>query len=841
MKISIATAKSRHIKRGWQNETLEWSELAERLSVPTVTSETMAEYSAMPRDRKVDCKDVGGFVGGWCINGMRRVENIMSRDLLTYDYDDFDATRLEKVKEALEGLAWCLYSTHSHTKDSWRVRIIIPVERSINPDEFSAVARKVAEKIGMSGLDKGSFDLNRLMFWPSVSKDGDYMFETADGEFLNPAQILAEYSNWRDASEWPLAEDERKADLFNANATPGTAMMAFSRRGNGGRLADPTEKTGIIGAFCRTYDVPAAIARYLGHMYNPAPNGHYTHAGSSTEGNAKLVEGGKYIYSFHDTDPLSRRMLNSWDLVRLGLFRDEDETVSADTRTERLPSTKKMEELALNDPAVKKRFVEEKGNDFADLDLETDEPSGEKPEPSEEKEEDLFSLLDIVKGEVAVTAKNVGRILKLDPKLKDKLRLDVFSGNIEILGKLPWKTQGKYWRNLDKDSLLTYFDKKYGMRKNTQIIERTFNDYLNNHCIHPVKEYLKNLPEWDGKKRLERLFVDVLGAEDLAVNRKLAELIFTAAVRRIEEPGAKFDYCVILFGPEGAYKSTLFSVMGGEWFSDSVSSIEGKDGKESIQGVWIAEISELTGLKKSEQSTQKSFISSQFDRFRPAYGTITEIRPRQCVIVGTTNEEHFLKGINDRNRRMPVVEIDPELKKIEENPREWLKKWRDQLWAEAKELEKKKEPLYLSKDYEAEIKEVQERHNSDLDDPLYPAIVDYLDWWLPDGWEKKSLDERRALMNDPHDPGDHFNYKHQRMQVTIPEILGECADMTPGHPNYKKMARTVGQFMKRIPGWKNIGSTRNGHMVYKTWERIITETETINSFGYTFPDPLSIL
>lgn len=830
--------------RGWENQSLTWEELLERFSSPTVTPETTEEYKAMSREKKTAVKDVGGFVGGYCTQGRRRVENILCRDLLTYDFDEFDSDRLRELEEGLAGYAWALYSTHSHTPDKWRVRVIIPATRSIEPDEFGAVSRKVASRIGMKGLDKGSFDLNRLMFWPSVSSDGEFLYRHGQGEFIHPEAVKAEYTDWRDAGEWPLAEDEEKADIFTRRGEAGAALRAFSRRGNGGRQEDPTEKKGLVGAFCRTYDIAGAIGKYLSHIYEPAPNGHYTHVGSSSCGSAKLLEGGNLIYSFHATDPLGCRMLNSWDLVRLALFRDKDEEAAEGTRTERLPSTKAMEALALGDPAVKSRYLREKSDDFEDLDIPEEEETEneEKPDAPREEEEDVMAMLDMQKGEVAVTAKNVSRILLHDKRLKGKIRLDVFSNNIEIIGKLPWKTQGKYWRNLDTDSLLTYFDKRYGMRKNTQIIERTFNDYLNNHAIHPVKEYLKGLPEWDGEKRLGRLFIDVLGAADTDLNRKLAELIFTAAVRRIEEPGAKFDYCVILFGPEGAYKSTLFSVMGGQWFSDSVSSIEGKDGKESIQGVWIAEISELTGLKKSEIATQKQFISSQEDRYRPAYGKITEVRPRQCVMVGTTNEEHFLKGVNDKNRRMPVVEINPALKKIEGSPRKWVAEHRDQLWAEAKELEKKKEPLFLGDAYEDEIREIQDRHNLDLDDPLFTALADYLEWWLPEGWELKSLEDRKDIIIHPYDKGDGvFQIKEKRNRVTIPEIMEECIGMSKNHPNYTMMSRKIGQYMKRFPGWRVAGILRGIYGCQKTWERVKVENPLSDSFVCSLPDPLLAL
>ncbi|MCH5241776.1 MAG: hypothetical protein J1F67_05060 [Muribaculaceae bacterium] len=835
-KISIATGKSRFQQRGWENKSYGWDELVELLSSPAVTDETMEEYRAMPHDKRTQVKDVGGFIGGYLSDGKRRMESVYCRDLLTYDYDSFTQEGLERLREQMSGLVWCLYSTHSHTETDWRVRILIPLEKEVMPEQFPAVARKIAEKIGFDGLDRGSFDLNRLMFWPSVSKDGPYMFESGEGDFLNPASVLAEYEDWRNPEEWPLLPEENAASLFGGNDNIGSVIKAFSRKGNGGRMEDPAEKKGIIGAFCRTYDIKAAISKFLSHLYTPAPNGHFTHVGSSTTGNAFVRGDGKFLYSFHGTDPLQRRMLNSWDLVRLGLYRELDESIKEETRLGRLPSTKAMEELAMRDKAVKVRYLKEKGNDFDGLDgLDIrDKESG----MGDKDEEDLLASLDMQKGEIAVTAANVERILDGDPNLKGKMRMDLFRDNVQILGELPWNTNSRYWGNKDTDCLLTYFDKVYGMRKNTTIIERTFSALMYDRGVHPVKEYLNGLPEWDGEERLGKLFTHVLGAEETALNRKLAEMIFVAAVRRIWEPGVKYDYCVVLYGPEGAYKSTLFSVMGGEWFSDSVNSIEGKEGMEGVQGIWIAEISELTGLKRSELSTQKQFISRQEDIYRPAFGKMKEWKPRQCVMAGTTNEEHFLKGIVDANRRMPVVEIKPELRKIDCNPREWLIEHRDQLWAEAKEIEKKGEPLYLGEEFREELKKIQEDHNMDLADPLFMAIQDYLDWWLPYGWEKQSREARIMNIEDVHEEADH---KHQRQIVTIPEIVEECMGMNKSHAGYSNMARKVGQYLRRIPGWKFAGSWRGPYGCQKTWKRDETATEGYNSFSCTTADLLNDL
>ncbi|HBE54503.1 MAG TPA: hypothetical protein DDW22_00025, partial [Prevotellaceae bacterium] len=138
-------------------------------------------------------------------------------------------------------------------------------------------------------------------------------------------------------------------------------------------------------------------------------------------------------------------------------------------------------------------------------------------------------------------------------------------------------------------------------------------------------------------RRLDTLLVDFLGAEDRTLTRMQTRKQFTAAVARIYKPGTKYDYALVLTGPEGIGKSTLLSRMGGEWFSDSVATIEGKEGMENLRKAWLIELGELAGIKRSEVEAIKQFLSRSEDRYRPAYGKRLETFRRQCVFFGTTN------------------------------------------------------------------------------------------------------------------------------------------------------------------------------------------------------------
>ena len=825
-KYNISTGKSR-FERVWHNEAWTWEELCRRFSSPTVTSETMSEYRAMSREKQTAVKDVGGMVGGYLSQGKRSASSVHVRSLVTLDYDDFDSGHLDALRGTLGamGTAWLIHSTHKHRDDAWRVRLVVPLSKDISPDEYGAVSRKLAQRIGFDGIDRSTFEPCRLMFWPSRSSDAPYLYEEGKGEPLDPRVILDEYTDWTDMSEWPLLPDEEAATVSG-----GSARQAFREPGRFGHQEDPLQKKGLVGDFCRAYTVTDAIAKFIPGTYTAGRmRNRYTHTGSKTSGGAWILDDDRFLYSFHGTDPLQGRLLNAWDLVRLVKFGEHDRGKSDDTRQGRLPSTKMMEELATKDPKVRvllARKREEAAKDFDNIDIPADD-DGEERSPEEVRWEEISAELPFKKdGTLPSSSSVVAKVIDGHPKLTGHLRLNRFTGDIDVSGDLPWERNSETWTNTDEVSLRVWLDERFGISAKDKVSDAV-RFVSNAHGYHPVRDYLDGL-SWDGVERLRHLFSRVLGAEDTELNAELAKLIFKAAVRRIYSPGEKFDYFVILHGPEGCGKSSLFSLMAGKWFSDSVASIEGKDGMEAIQGVWIVEMGELIGVKKSAVESIKSFISRQDDRYRPAYGSVTERHPRQCILVGTTNEDHFLRGLTTGNRRQPVVEIKPEMRREELSVREYVAKWRDQLWAEAVVLHRAGGALMLPDHLSAEVRKVQDEHNLDKTDPLFPEIHRFLDFYLVDGWERMGLTERRNWLkaqNEPEEPGIG---KALRDKVTVPEILQEFLEMERTDREYLNRSRIIGQYLNSLKDeWEPIGVRR--HKIYggqKTWKRIDSKDKT---------------
>jgi predicted P-loop ATPase len=193
---------------------------------------------------------------------------------------------------------------------------------------------------------------------------------------------------------------------------------------------------------------------------------------------------------------------------------------------------------------------------------------------------------------------------------------------------------------------------------------------------HPVREYLAQLT-WDGVPRLATWMATYLGAEQSPYSEAVGTIVLIAAVRRIRRPGAKFDTVLVLEGPQGSGKSSAVQILAGpENFSDQdVLALDPKTQIEALEGVWIFEIGELSGISRADTNKVKAFVSRSTDRGRPAYGRFKENRPRQSIFIGTSNDDQYLRDATGNRRFWPVrtTNIDTD----------GLRRDRDQLWAEA--------------------------------------------------------------------------------------------------------------------------------------------------------------
>ena len=718
--LEIATAHSRLSKK-WKNKKVKWSELVQKCASTYRTDETLAEYSRMGKDEQSRIKDVGGFVGGYIANGERKTQNVLFRSCATLDLDFATDDTWDLVSLNIPYAA-VLYSTHKHTKENPRYRLILPFNRQVRPDEYEPLCRKIASYIDIEQFDTTTYQTARLFYWPSTSKDGEFVFHLQDGDPLDVDKELGGYVDFHDVSSWPLSSKE------------GEIIKREMKK-----AGDPLEKGGLIGAFCRAYTIEDVIDKFLQDEYEPtAIQGRYTYKRGTAAAGLVCYEG-KFAYANNDTDPSSRQLCNAFDLVRIHKFGVQDEG-SRVTDSTRLPSYLAMQDFVAKDSHVRQLLTIERrkqaADDFSDIE-EVDEK-----DVTEVEDMAWTEMLEYdSKGTIKSTSMNAVTILEKDANFKGKMWHNDFSGFDYIDGGLPWNKKARVWSNEDEANLRVYMESNYGLSCKDKIKDARVAVVTKNKR-HPIKEYLKGLV-WDGAPRLDRLIIDYIGAEDCALTRAMTRKHFVAAVARVMQPGIKYDYCLILTGAEGVGKSTLFSIMGGEWFSDSLTTMEGKDGMEQLRGGWIFELSELSSIKRSEVEQVKAFISKQTDTYRPAYGVVREMFPRQCVFCGTTNETYFLKG-DTGNRRFWVIEVDESLKRVKDT-REALIKDRDQLWAEAVHYYNEGEQLFLSKVNEDAARKRQQDFNDNSDDPWVGMIQNFLDTKLPPDWAMWDLQRRREF------------------------------------------------------------------------------------------------
>lgn len=720
--ITISVGASRKATR-WDPQTQTLSELYLRLQSPIRSPETQAEYLAMPKGRQDDLKDVGGFVAGSLSGPRRKAGAVTGRDIVTLDLDNIPANGTEKVFRALDELAYgyCVYSTRKHMPTAPRLRVLIPLDRTVTADEYEPCARRLAELIGMDLADPTTFEASRLMYWPSASADAEYVYRVTDLPLIHADDLLATYADWRDVSAWPVS--------------PGAVAPARLAAKQG----DPLTKQGVVGAFCRVYDIRAAIDKFLPGVYTDCDTGYdmtvtrMTFTGGSTTGGAVLYEDGKFLYSHHATDPCSGRLVNSFDLVRLHRFADLDDDAAAGTPINRLPSFAAMTAAAMEDTEVSGTLMRER---WAQKD-----EAFKAVEPT--REDDLAWMRQLAmteKGNPRSTIDNVWIILENDPRLRGKFALNDFAGCGEVLGDLPWNPskRRRRWEDADNSGLYWYLEKHYQIAANGKV-DAALALHSAKHAFNEVTTYLSGL-KWDGVRRLDTLFVDYLGADDTEYVRAVTRKAFTAAVARAMEPGTKFDVMTILSGAQGLGKSTLLDKMSCGWFSDGIRTFEGKEAAEMLQGVWLVEIAELQAFRHSDAARIKQFLSQRADRFRAAYGRHVKEIPRRCVMFGTTNVDDYLMDATGNRRFWPV---DVGRHKPRKNVWNDLPKERDQLWAEAVVNWRMGETLYLTGDLDAAAIAQQENHRETS--TWEGQILDFLDQPIPEDWSDWTLEQRRTF------------------------------------------------------------------------------------------------
>lgn len=797
---TIAVGRSRRDTE-WHNTTVTWGKLKELLRHRR-TACTLREYQQLSKEEQGRIKDVGGFVGGELkADGRRTADNIKCRTLLTLDVDH--ATKLPT--KIAPRYALIVYSTHSHTPEAPRYRVVAPLSRPCNDIEYQAVAHRMAEGLGVDIVDMTSCEPSRLMYWAAAPQDAETFYHQQDGEPVDVDAVLATYNDYTNIAEWAGTPQGGSPRVGRPRTTP---------RGASARMEDPRIKDNIVGSWCRTYDCIDVLEQMIPNLYKPAGFNRYTHIGSSSWGGLCIYDNGTFCYSYHESDPIGGQLLNAWDLYRLTHYAHLDAQAAATTRIDRLPSYTAMAEYALTIPEVKQDYLAhskarntadlgEVGFSFAEATTTTDTEEGDP-------DSWLNELATDAKGNIANTLTNYALILKHDPNaIKGRVVYDEFRGEKRVVGNLQWeRTGGASWTDADTACLALYIDRTYKLRSKdflTMMLDAVTqgNDFRRN----VVQEFIEQA-QWDGTPRVDNLFIKYLGAEDNDYSRMITRKSLVACVARAYKPGVKYDQITVLVGSQGIGKSSILRKLagGGDLFMDSFT-MDARSNKmqEGVRGAWIIEIPELEGFYKQDMNVIKSFVSKQSDTYRPAYGREQIKVPRTCVFFATTNDGDFLRD-SSGNRRFWILQCgEPQAPLSELTPHEVA-----QVWAEAKVIyDSGKEQLYLNK---AEGEELAKRQRDyDMDNDLLGELQAFLEIRLPVDWENFQKMERREYFNAVRAGNPYYRRTEygdvqriegvvQRTEVSAVEVLNEFFGENNGRVNLQ--TRKANSLLRKLDGWE---------------------------------------
>lgn len=326
----------------------------------------------------------------------------------------------------------------------------------------------------------------------------------------------------------------------------------------------------------------------------------------------------------------------------------------------------------------------------------------------------LCHELDCEVFELGVNRKLIIAALRKAPALQDCLGFNELTGTPCLQVPWPWRTEAGPLLDQDDLRLGDWLSAKYKIKAASRAaLTEAVETVSDERRFHPIRDYLK-ASKHDGKSRIDKWLIHVLGftPEEMAKKPKfkrylelMGRFFLMGLVARVMEPGCKFDYSPVFEGKTGLGKSTLVEVLvgGKKYFSDTHFDIgNGKEGMEQLEGLWAYELSEMTAFRRADSESVKQFFSSRVDRFRGAYGRYVQQHPRQCVIVCTTNKRRYLFDLTGNRRFWPVWCDRPV-------NLEWLRKYRDLLFAEVFELFQKGEPISPTKEEELLYFEPEQR------------------------------------------------------------------------------------------------------------------------------------
>lgn len=411
---------------------------------------------------------------------------------------------------------------------------------------------------------------------------------------------------------------------------------------------------------------------------------------------------------------------------------------------------------------------------------------------------------------------NVLLSFKADDQLSIYLKHNEFSQEHELtkdirIGNTFFK-KGELPSNFDS-VVKVYFESVLGVAFSNQAMLDGMETFFSERSYNPVMEYMERAASnWDGRKRINQMFQVYLGAEDIDLVSKIAEMWLVGAVAKVYEPYAKFDYVLDLVGGQGVGKTSLLQKLGGDWYTDAVTDFANKDNYDIMLKALIVNDDEMVASNRMSFAETKAFISKTSLRFRKPYMKRTEEFAKNFVLARTTNQKEYLKDKTGERRFLSVMADTSRQKK---HPMEIEPETVEQIWGEAVTIYKAGADLMFDKETEERLEIYREKFM--YRDEVELQVLEYLEMPIPDNWSSWSIQQQHQYTSKYFDNSSEFEVGSKKLEkVSTREMM---YNLFMRNSNDKKLSTKINMIMDNHPGWEK-GQFRIGGKNTKGFKRI---------------------
>lgn len=411
---------------------------------------------------------------------------------------------------------------------------------------------------------------------------------------------------------------------------------------------------------------------------------------------------------------------------------------------------------------------------------------------------------------------NVLVSFKADDQLSIYLKHNDFSQEHELLkdikiGNTVLK-KGELPSNFDS-VVKVYFESVLGVAYSSQAMLDGMETFFSERSYNPVIEYMERAQEkWDGRQRINRMLQVYLGADDIPLVSKIAQMWLVGAVAKVYDPYVKFDYVLDLVGGQGVGKTSLLQKLGGDWYTDSVTDFANKDNYDIMLKSLIVNDDEMVASNRMSFAETKAFISKTSLRYRKPYMKRTEEFAKNFILARTTNQKEYLKDKTGERRFLPVMANTSAQVK---HPMEIESETIEQIWGEAVTIYKSGVDLMFDEETEDELNIYRERFM--YRDEVELQVLEYLDMPVPENWQNWSIQQQHQYTSKYFDNSSDFEEGSKKlMKVSTREIM---YNLFMRSSNDKKLSTKINMIMDNHPDWEK-GQFRIGGKNTKGFKRI---------------------